>query len=195
VTTPNPPQQPYGTPGAPGPGPQGPGPQGPGPQGPQQGYPGAAPQGAGPQGPGPQGYGQQGYGQQGYGQQPPQYQQPQYPAESPKKKSPIRRIVLSIIAVGVIAVIGLVARQVTGDPDTAAVGECMSGATADDLKVVGCTEAGATYKVVGKVEGKTQTEASVSGESICRPYQGAERIFWKGEQGGSGYVLCLAPNR
>jgi hypothetical protein len=102
--------------------------------------------------------------------------------------------VLSIVGVGVVLLIGLVARQVTGDPDTAAVGECMSGASADDLKVVECTDSAAEYKVVGKVEDKTQTEANVSAEQICRPFAGAERIFWKGEQGGSGYVLCLAPN-
>jgi hypothetical protein len=207
VTTPNPPQpgpqQPYpGTPWqAGGPQPQshpGPGPQQgyPGPGGPQQpqGYPGPGPQpqrpGGQPQYPG----GQQPHPagqppQQGYPPAPPQY-----PAEPPKRKSPARRIVLSVVGVGAVLVIGLVARQVTGDPDTASVGECMSGASAQDLKVVECTDSTAEYKVVGKVGDKTQTEASISGEQICRPYAGAERIFWKGEQGGSGYVLCLAPN-
>jgi hypothetical protein len=102
--------------------------------------------------------------------------------------------VLSIVGIGVVLLIGLVARQVTGDPDTAAVGECLSGATADDLKVVECADSTAEYKVVGKVDDKTQTEANLNGGQICRPFTGAERIFWKGEQGGSGYVLCLAPN-
>jgi hypothetical protein len=129
---------------------------------------------------------QQGY--PGQGQMPPQY-----PAEPPKKKSPVRRIVLSLVAVGVVAAIAFGARYVTGDPDTAAVGDCLSGSSANEMKVVDCTDAGAQFKVLGKVEDKSQTEASVGGERICQPYAGAERIFWKGEEGGKGYVLCLGP--
>jgi hypothetical protein len=175
VTTPNPPQ----------PGPQQPYSGGPGQPQPQQPYPGQPQQPGQPQ---PGYFGSGGPG--GPGPQPPQY-----PAQAPKRKSPVRRIVFSLIAVAVIAIIALVGRQITGDPSTAAVGECMSGTNADNLKVVGCTEAGAQYKVVGKVEGKTQSEANVNGGEICKPYPTAETIFWQGEQGGKGYVLCLAPNK
>jgi hypothetical protein len=180
VTTPNPPQsgpqQPYGGPGQPQPQQPYPGqPQQPGQ--PQPGYFGSGgPQPPGPGGPGPQ-------------------QPPQYPTAAPKKKSPVRRIVFGLVAAAVIVVIVLVGKQVTGDPSTASVGECMSGSTADNLKVVGCTEAGAEYKVVGKVDGKTQSQANINGGEICKPYPTAETIFWQGEQGGKGYVLCLAPNK
>jgi hypothetical protein len=172
VTTPNPPQS----------GPQPSYPGGPGQPGPQQGYPGQQPQGQPTQ--------------PGYPAQPSYPGGPgQPPIEPPKKKRSWLRIVVPIAVIAVIAVIAFVGKFVTGDPDTAKAGDCMSGTTADNLKVVKCTEAGAQYKVVGKVSEKSQSEFNTNSESICKPFPSAESAFWKGESGGKGYVLCLGPNK
>jgi hypothetical protein len=115
-------------------------------------------------------------------------------APAGKKKSPVRRIVLIVVAVAVIGVLAFVGRMVTDDPDVAGVGDCLAGVSAEELKVVGCTETEARYKVAGKVDGKSQAEFRSSSSDICKPYRGAIRAFWKGTPGGNGYVLCLALN-
>ncbi len=120
----------------------------------------------------------------------------QPPAEPPKKKRRGLRIALQLVIGAVVFVlVGAVIKFATGDPDIANVGDCMSGTSADDLKVVKCTEAGAQYKIVGKVEDKTQSEFNSDSGSICKAFPTAESAFWKGEEGGKGYVLCLGPNK
>jgi hypothetical protein len=167
VTTPNPPQS----------GQQPPYPGGQGGPGPQQGYPTQP-------------------GQQAYPGQPSYPGGPgQPPVEPPKKRRTWLRIVLPIAVIAIIAVIGFVSKFVTGDPDTAKVGDCMTGTTAQNLKVVKCTEPGVQYKVVGKVEDKSQSEFNISSAQICKPFPNAESAFWKGESGGKGYVLCLGANK
>jgi hypothetical protein len=103
--------------------------------------------------------------------------------------------VLPIVVIAIVAVIGFASKFFTGDPDTAKAGDCMSGTSAQNLKVVKCTEAGAQYKVVGKVSDKSQSEFNSNSESICKPFPSAESAFWKGESGGKGYVLCLGQNK
>jgi hypothetical protein len=100
-----------------------------------------------------------------------------------------------VVAVVVFGLVGFVARFATGDPDIAKVGDCMSGTTAENLKVVKCTEAGAQYKIVGKIDDKSQSDFNSNSGSICKPFPSAESAFWKGESGGKGYVLCLSPNK
>jgi hypothetical protein len=73
------------------------------------------------------------------------------------------------------------------------VNDCLSGANADNLKVVACTDASAKFKVLGKVDGKTKIEAETNGGELCKSFTGAESFFWKGPVGGTGYVLCLGP--
>lgn len=147
--------------------------------GPQQPYPGPPTQPQGyPAGPGAPGAGPQ----PGYPPAPPQQ----------KKKFPVR-IVVGLVIAAVVIVIVLVLRQ--SDPDSAKVGDCMAGSSAENLKVVKCTDAKAQYKVVGKVENKSQTDFSINSAGICKAYPTAESAFWKGERGGKGYVLCLGPNK
>jgi hypothetical protein len=125
----------------------------------------------------------------------PAAQGPVGPPSGPaRKKSPVRRIVLIVAAVAVIGVLALVGRLVTDDPDVAGAGDCLAGVSAEELKVVGCTEAAARYKIAGKVDGKSQAEFRSNSTEICKPYRGAIRAFWKGTPGGNGYVLCLALN-
>jgi hypothetical protein len=149
--------------------------------GPQQPYPGPPTQPQGyPAGPGAPGAGPQ----PGYPPAPPQQ----------KKKFPVR-IVVGLVIAAVVIVGVFVGKQLTGDPDTAGVGDCMAGSSAENLKVVKCTDAKAQYKVVGKVENKSQTDFSINSAGICKAYPTAESAFWKGERGGKGYVLCLGPNK
>jgi hypothetical protein len=73
----------------------------------------------------------------------------------------------------------------------AKVGECVAQESGDDLKVVECGSADADFKVVGRVENKTETEA----ENACEPFvdQGATQLYWEGKAGKKGLVLCLGP--
>jgi hypothetical protein len=141
-------------------------------------------------------------GQQGVPGQPPQYgaPAPQYgaPAPAPSKagsvgKSILTRIIVAVVGLAVISGIGYGWKVFKGEsPDLAKVGDCMAGTGADNLKVIKCTDAKATYKVVGKVDGKSEVAFNTD-RSICQPFQGADSAFWKGKKGSTGYVLCLAP--
>jgi hypothetical protein len=119
---------------------------------------------------------------------------PPGPPARVNKKSPVRRVVIGLVVVAVIAVLAFIGRLVTDNPDVAGTGDCLSGGSAAELKVVDCADAGAEYKVVGKVDGKSQADFRTGGASFCRPFQGATRAFWKGTVGGNGYILCLTPN-
>ena len=123
---------------------------------------------------------------------------PVTPAPAPAKgggKGAIGRIVGIVVVVLVLFVGGIIWRTVTGAPSTAKVGDCVSGSVsnANETKVVDCTDAKATGKVVGKVEDKTEAEFQSNTEEICKPYPTAETAFWEGNSGKKGYVLCLAP--
>jgi hypothetical protein len=81
-------------------------------------------------------------------------------------------------------------------PANAKVGDCVARAGDDSLKVVGCSDPDADLTVVGRVDGKTRSEAGYL-STVCEAYesQGAEEMYWEGEQGKKGFVLCLAPHR
>jgi hypothetical protein len=103
-------------------------------------------------------------------------------------------VVAAVILVVVVVVIGVLAWQSQrSSPDAAVVGDCVSHGSGDDIKVVACTDATAAFKVVGKVQNKTQTDFNLSSESICKPFPGVQSAFWKGKVGSTGYILCLAP--
>lgn len=124
---------------------------------------------------------------------------PQQPVAAPplpqqarprRKKRSVGLIALAVIVLGLIAA-GYFLQK--GSPDYAAVGDCVAGNSSEALRVVECTDPEVTYKVVGKVEDKSQFEFHTSSATICKPFPEARSAFWKGERGGSGYVLCLAP--
>lgn len=113
--------------------------------------------------------------------------------EAPKKKGGIARFLISIL---IIAVAGGVFWFLNrSDASNANVGDCLGGGTsaetvtADDLKIVTCGEAGAWFKVVQKVEDKTQVAATI--DSGCTD-PSAVSTFWFGKEGEAGTVLCLA---
>jgi hypothetical protein len=107
-----------------------------------------------------------------------------------------KRIVAYAIGAVVIAGGGFVYKQVTGAPEIAKAGDCIAGATADEFKVVACTDPGATLTVEGRIESKSQKEWEADQEgALCEAYPNADQSFWEGEEGKEGYVLCLAPKK
>jgi hypothetical protein len=88
------------------------------------------------------------------------------------------------------------------DPGGAKAGDCLSGKSIDqssdqfqnaNLKVVSCTAGDAKYKVVGRVENKTQTDAQ-NDNNVCGAYPDATSLYWQGQKGKTGTVLCLKEN-
>jgi hypothetical protein len=132
------------------------------------------------------------------------------PPPTPARRGPLRTILIVVGALLLLFCIGggfAIYKVVTSandtDPEAAKVGACLSGdslaSQAPDqfkevnLNVVDCTDSKADYKVVGRVEKKTQAEANV--QSICNPFSTAEFVYWQGQPGKQGTVLCLGPNR
>ncbi|MEV0134334.1 hypothetical protein AB0H83_38475 [Dactylosporangium sp. NPDC050688] len=75
--------------------------------------------------------------------------------------------------------------------ENANVGDCLHEVSANDLKIVKCDAADADVTVVGKVGGKTQSEAMTDGETVCKAFPDATSILWWGKAGQKGDVLCL----
>lgn len=118
----------------------------------------------------------------------------QVPGRVPKAGNPKRRqkIVLSVFLVLVVGVFGAIWLATRHSPSTAKAGDCVRGTGDDSVETVACDDPSATYKVVGRVEDQTQTQATLS-SCDAFPGQGVEQVYWSGEPGGTGYVLCLAP--
>jgi hypothetical protein len=115
------------------------------------------------------------------------------PQQPSKAKGIVKRIVGAVVAVAVLAVGGWIFRNLTGDPSTADVGDCMeAGSSAEDISTVKCDDPKAKYKVAGRIEGKTEAEFNAS-ENPCTAYPTAESAFWSGKRNRSGYILCLEP--
>jgi hypothetical protein len=119
---------------------------------------------------------------------------PPGPAPQPARRGGAGRAIVILVVV-LVVVGGLAAAGWYFSRDAANkanVGDCVQQQGSDDLKVVDCASADADYKVVGRVEDKTQTEASLG---ACDDFtdQGAESAYWEGESGKKGLVLCLAP--
>ncbi|GAA4633151.1 hypothetical protein GCM10023196_069570 [Actinoallomurus vinaceus] len=177
-------------------GPSAPGPGGP--YGPPPGAPGPGMPPAGAPGPGmPPG---------AYGGPPGPYGTP--PGLTPNQR---RKRLLIVVPVALVALVGIIVlRGRSSGSDEAAVGDCVkktsdqttsSGqhVTGDNIKTVACTDASASYKVVGKVEHVSRISVSIKemdGKGVCSPYPSATVRYWRGKTGGGdGYVLCLAPNQ
>lgn len=139
---------------------------------------------------------------QQYGTRPP-YQDAPYqggpampppPAQPPARNMRRRRIIAVIVLVVVVVGIVIVALSAKGSsPDSAKVNDCVSKPDNNSVKVVGCGDSSAAFRVAGKVEHKTQVDVSLNSAAICKPFPTATSVYWKGEIGKPGYVLCLAP--
>lgn len=125
------------------------------------------------------------------GAPPPAYGPPVQP---PKSNMGRRRIIALVVLVLVLGGIGIAAYSSSkSSPDAAKVGDCVSKTGDNSVKKVGCGDSSATYKVVGKVDHKTQVDLSLNSASICKPFPTAQSAYWRGEVGKEGYILCLAP--
>jgi hypothetical protein len=107
-----------------------------------------------------------------------------------KRRQVIVLVVLLVVTGGLLGGIWLATRS---QPVNAKVGDCVHQTGSDSIAIVNCTDGTADFKVVGRVEDKTRSEAGYL-STVCDQYQGAERMFWQGAQDKKGYVLCLAPN-
>lgn len=108
-------------------------------------------------------------------------------------KGVAKRVVGAIIGVAIVAGGGLAWKYLSGDPEVAKAGDCLVGETAEDLKIVKCDDPTAQWKVVGVVDGKTETEFDTDLEGICAAYPTMQVGFWSGKRGGKGDVLCMEP--
>jgi hypothetical protein len=165
------------------------------PQPPQQSF-GAAQPPPPPQ----QAFGQAPGGQGSFGAAPPPGQPGQpgqpLPAAEPepkKKKSGLVRVVVTLVVLAALGVGGWWFTR--SDAVNAQVGDCLAGTTPEEmdaskLKKVECSASDAPFKVVERVENKTEAEAN----SACTESTEDRWVFWSGETGKSGTVLCLGRN-
>jgi hypothetical protein len=116
---------------------------------------------------------------------------PPGPAPQPARRGGAGRLIVILVVV-VVVIGGLITLGVFLNRDAASnakVGDCVQQ-SGDDVSVVKCDDTNADFKVVGRVEDKTQVEASLS---ACDPFPDAESLYWEGKPGEKGLVLCLAP--
>ena len=113
------------------------------------------------------------------------------PAALARRSKRRQLIVLSVFLVAVVAFFGFVYAATRHNPGTAKVGDCVRQTGADAVRVVACADSRAEFKVVGRVENKTEVDPSLN---ACDPFAdlGATQAFWSGQAGKTGYVLCLA---
>jgi hypothetical protein len=117
------------------------------------------------------------------------------PAIQPAPRNMRRRRVIALSVLLVVVVVVVVAALTTrgSSPDSAKVNSCVTEPNNDSIKVVGCGDGSAAYRVAGKVDHKTQVDASLNSAAICKPFPSATKVYWRGVIGKPGYVLCLSP--
>ena len=111
-----------------------------------------------------------------------------------------RWLVWVLGTVGAVLAFGL-ARLVSGlffdgPPEPRALpSECLAGSTDRALAWVGCDEASARWRVVGKLDGVPEQDYAAN-QQLCSAYPTTERIFWEAaNRDERGYALCLEPAR
>jgi hypothetical protein len=110
------------------------------------------------------------------------------PAPRSRRRSVVGIVIAVVFVAGVVA---LVLYLRTTSPSGAAVGDCLQRGSGDSVTIVACDDPSAEFEVVGRVEDQTEIEAGITS---CSPFeeQGSTQVYWEGEQGGTGFVLCLA---
>jgi hypothetical protein len=93
-----------------------------------------------------------------------------------------------VLTAAVLAVFAAIWLGRSHQPDT----ECLNGANAAAHEFVDCDDPTAQFKVLGTIPDKTRAESK--NIEICRSHRGTTTTFWRrGEGGGKGTALCLAP--
>lgn len=99
-----------------------------------------------------------------------------------------------VVVIAVVAVIAAYVRK--SEAASAKVGDCMEQTGTNSLKIIKCTDANAKYIVVGRVENKTQIDASIG---ACSDFDDKNVVssYWEGKDGvdEKGMVLCLADHK
>ncbi|GAB3799903.1 LppU/SCO3897 family protein [Micromonospora zhanjiangensis] len=126
-------------------------------------------------------------------------QQYSVPAQQPKKTLGDRfrglstvgkfRVVVLIVAL-LVAPFAIYAGL--DEPNQAKVGDCMAGKGADDLHTVKCTDTAAEWKVLGRLEGKTEADHDRGDACNAFPDTGAS-FYQDGRRFRKGFILCLGP--
>ncbi|GAB4049348.1 LppU/SCO3897 family protein [Catellatospora paridis] len=119
-------------------------------------------------------------------------------AEPAKAKSAAAGVGKKILGYGVgLAVVaggGLAWQYLSGDLAIAKVGDCVNNFTVvDDAKVVDCASADAANKVVGVIDGVSESDFDAKQQTLCEAYPTWEQIVWIGKKGGNGDSWCLEP--
>lgn len=105
-----------------------------------------------------------------------------------KRRQVVVLVVLLVLAAGCFGAAWFFTRSAATNAN---VGDCVKQTGSDSLSIVKCDDPSAAFKVVGRVDGKTQVEATLD---ACEPYvsAGATQVYWQGKEGETGLVLCLA---
>ncbi|WP_018654456.1 LppU/SCO3897 family protein [Actinomadura flavalba] len=106
------------------------------------------------------------------------------------------RLPRAFAALGGLAVFiigGTAYAMLTGDADLAEAGDCVAPDGANNVKVVDCGDPTAKFTVLGKEDKVVQ--AKLEAKETCSAFEGTESAFWKGVEGGNGYILCLGPKK
>jgi hypothetical protein len=75
------------------------------------------------------------------------------------------------------------------EPNQAAVGDCMAGQSASDLRIVECGDSSAEWKVLGRLGGKTEADHN---DEACSAYPETAASFYQdGRRFSKGFILCL----
>ncbi|MGI5129490.1 LppU/SCO3897 family protein [Pseudonocardia sp. CA-107938] len=95
------------------------------------------------------------------------------------------------VATGVLIGGAYVIGNLSDAPASAVVGDCLAR-SGDGAVVVPCSDAKATFTVLGRLESRTEIEASMS---ACSPFPQTTDVYWQGRSGAGerGLVLCLGP--
>lgn len=128
------------------------------------------------------------------------------PAPEQKKKGGVAKIIGIVVTVVVVLCLSagfvLLKSTIFSSDATkkAQTGDCIGNLPqvgegedkqAPDAKVVECTSTDAAYKVEGRLENKTEAEAT--SDEICSAYADALYVYRAIDQSsGKGYVLCLS---
>ncbi|WP_432824956.1 LppU/SCO3897 family protein [Dactylosporangium sp. CA-092794] len=103
-----------------------------------------------------------------------------------------RQITILVTLLVVLAVLGglgwFFSRDAAGN---AKAGDCLHQTGENSVKIVDCTSADADFTVLGKVADKDEIESTIGISSVCDPWPDTTSVYWEGEQGKKGDVLCL----
>jgi len=125
---------------------------------------------------------------------------PQHTTPSPRRKGSLGSWFAGLSLTGKIRTVAFVIALIVApfaiylgldEPNQAEAGDCMAGQSASALRIVECTDPAAQWKVLARLEGKTESDHT---DSACRDHPGtAESFLQDGRRWRKGFILCLGP--